>query len=452
MIKTAYDKKLFLNGSIWDKLILFALPLLATSILQQAFNSADMAIVGRFSEKADFAAVGSTGVVISLMIELFMGLSIGSNVIIARFIGKGDIHRVNDAIHTSVLLSIILGISVGIAGMVFAKPLLSVMQVPEDIINLATLYLKIYSAGLPFLALYNFCSSILRSKGNSTKPFFVLLLAGGINVILNIVLVAIMNMGVAGVAIATVISNAVSALLLLYHLCACDDLFKLNLRKLHIDYALLKDFAKIGIPSSLLGCVFSISNICVQSSVNSLGTNVISASSAASNVEIYIQFLGNAFAQAATTFISQNYGSKNYDRCNKITRIALAECVFMTLFLSITVFSFGRVFLKIFTTDSLVIEIAVARMKYTLLFKFIQCIMDIMVGCLQGYGYTLVPSVVSVFSVCVVRLLWIFLVFPKYRTLESIMVIYPITQALASIGLVICYMNFRKKYFGKIDV
>lgn len=447
MFKAKTKDVSFLEGSIWDKLIFFALPLAATSILQQLFNSADMAVVGHFSGNGAFAAVGSTAVIVTLMIELFTGLSVGSNVIIARYIGSGNINRANDAMHTSVTLSVVVGIVLGVIGIIAAEPVLIIMKVPADILSDAVTYLRIYSAGLPFLVLYNFCASILRSRGNSTKPLYVLMFAGAVNVVLNVIFVAVLDMGVSGVAVATVISNAISAYFLIHYLMHKDILLKLDLYKLKLEKDIVIDFAKIGIPSSLLGSVFSISNICIQSSINSLGTDVISASAAASAVEIYVQFFGNAFAQAATTFISQNYGAKKYDRCKKIVRIALAESVLLTVILSIFIFTFGSTFLKIFTRSSVVIVLALSRMKYTLLFKFIQCVMDIMAGTLQGYGYTVVPAFVSVFGVCGIRLMWIFLVFPHYKTLDSIMFIYPVTQAIASIGHTLCYFKFKRKHF-----
>ena len=446
MVKTGEKKQSFIEGSVWDKLILFALPLALTSILQQLFNSADMAVVGHFSGKEAFAAVGSTSTAINLLIEIFTGLSVGSNVIIARFIGKGDLNRANDAVHTSVLTALILGVVLGLIGIVVSKPALVLMNVPGDVINHSVMYLRIYCAGLPFLVLYNFAAAILRSRGNSTKPLYVLLFAGIVNVVLNVIFVAFLDMDVAGVAIATVISNAISAFLLLHHLIFKDDMLKLELSKLRIEKDILLDFAKVGIPASFLGSVFSISNICVQSSVNSLGTDVMSACAAAANVEVYIQFFGNAFAQAATTFVSQNYGAKNYNRCTKAVKIALAECISVTVVLSVVVFSYGRVFLRVFTNDNSVIELAMRRMIYTLLFKFIQCVMDIMVGVLQGYGYTLVPAFISIFGVCGTRLLWILLVFPHFGTLESIMIIYPITQTIASVCHYLCYLLFKKKH------
>ena len=446
MVKTVEKQRSFLEGSIWDKLILFALPLALTNILQQLFNSADMAVVGHFSGKEAFAAVGSTSTAINLLIEIFTGLSVGSNVIIARFIGKGDLKRANDAVHTSVLTALILGSFLGGIGIAVSKPAMMLMNVPDDVINHSVTYLRIYCAGLPFLVLYNFSAAILRSRGNSIKPLYVLFFAGVVNVVLNIIFVAFLDMDVAGVAIATVISNAISAFLLLSHLMFKDDMLKLEISKLKIEKNILLDFAKVGVPASFLGSVFSISNICVQSSINSLGTDVMSACAAAANVEVYIQFFGNAFAQAATTFVSQNYGAKKHDRCAKTVKIALAECISVTVVLSVVVFTFGRVFLRIFTNDNAVIELAMRRMIYTLLFKFIQCVMDIMVGVLQGYGYTLVPAFISVFGVCGTRLLWILLVFPHFGTLESIMIIYPVTQTIASVCHTFCYLLFKKKH------
>ena len=449
MLKSQVQTKTLTSGSIWDKLILFALPIAATLILQQLFNSADMAVLGHFADNQAFAAVGSTAVVINLMIELSSSFSVGVNVVIARFIGGGNIKKACYALHTAVCLALILGTVLGIAGFFVAEPLLKVMNVPENVFPLAVLYLRIYSAGFPFLVLFNVCAAALRSRGNSKKPLYVLLITGSVNLILNIIFVAALKMGVAGVAIATVISSILSALMLVYHLMFKDDLLKLYPSQLNIDIKTLGEFLKVGVPAGFLGSVFSVSNICVQSAVNSLGTDAVSASAAAANVEIYIQFFGNAFAQAATTFVSQSFGAGNYERCRKTVRIAICECVLITALLSVFVFSFGRTFLRIFTDDAGVIEIAMSRMKYTVLFKFIQCIMDIMVGVLQGYSYTFVPALISLFGVCGIRLLWIFAVFPQYNTLESLMVMYPLTQGIASVLHTFCYMLYKRNHFPK---
>lgn len=451
LIKTNKTNITFTEGSLWDKIIKFAIPLVAISILQQLFTTADMAIVGHCNGKQALAAVGSTAVITGFIIELFTGLSVGVNVVTAKFIGSGNLKQVGKTVSSSIILAMITGIILTSVGLTLSKLILNLMDVPQDILPQATVYLRIYIGGIPFLVIYNFCAAMLRSRGNTKLPFYVLLISGVINVILNMFFVLILKMGVAGVAIATVISQAISALCLVLHLIFKDDLLKLDLKNLHIDKEILLSFIKIGLPASFLGSVFSISNLCIQSAINSLGTDVVSASAAAANVEIYVQFFGNAFAQTATTFISQNYGAKNYPRCDRIAKTTLMQCVFVTLILSITVYLNSSLFLRLFTNDSTVIAIAVTRMKYTLLFKFIQCVMDIMVGCLQGYGYTFVPALISVFGVCGIRLMWIAFVFPHFHTLEGLMIIYPITQAIASVSHTLCYLIFRKNNFKTVS-
>lgn len=418
-------------------MLLFVLPIAAASIIQQLFHSADTAVVGRFVGKEALAAVGGTTPLVNLFIEFFVGLSNAANVVVARFIGQGDKKRAGDAVHTAISVALISGVIVGAAGLLLSKPMLRLMLVPEDIIGLSAEYLRIYFIGMPFLMLNNFSSAVFRSRGNTQKPLCCLSVGGIVNVGLNLFFVLVLNAGVAGVAWATVISSGVSSALLIFLLTREDEIVRLSPGKLRIDREILAMLAKIGLPSGFLGSVFSISNVCTQSAINSLGTDAVSASSAAVNVEIYLQFIGNAFAQATTTAVSQNYGAKKRDRCVSVIKTALLLCVSATIVLSGAVYISGRRLLRIFVTDAAVIEIAMTRMKYTVVFKFVQSVMDIMSGGLQGYGYTLVPALISVFGVCGVRLFWIFAVFPNYRTLGSLMVIYPVTQAIAAVSYTI---------------
>lgn len=437
------------QGSIWDKIILFALPLAATSILQQLFNSADIAVVGHFAGKEALAAVGSNASLINLLINIFVGLSVGANVVIARYLGQGNHKRVNDAVHTAILIAIISGIFIGCVGIFAARPLLKLMSAPDDIIDLATLYLRIYFAGMPFIMLYNFSAAILRSAGDTKRPFFCLAISGVINVILNLFFVIVLKLSVAGVAIATVISNIISSSLLLYFLTHEDSVLKLNIKKLRIEKSILKDIAKIGLPAGLQGVVFSFSNVCIQSAVNSLGTNVVSASSAALNLEQYIYFLLNAFGQSAVTFISQNYGAGNLDRCKKVTRIALTLSILCTVTISLLFVTFGRTLLKIYTTDTQIIDIAMTRMKYTVTFQFVNSIMDLMSGTMRGYGYSLVPAIISSIGVCGLRLVWVYTVFSVYQTFAVLMMVYPITQSITALSHTVSYFILKRNLIKK---
>lgn len=444
-MKTVSKDKDFLQGPIWNAMLLFVLPLVVTSIIQQLFNTADMAIAGQFLGKEAFAAIGSTATVSGFFIEFFLGFSNAANVVIARFIGMRDEQKAKAAVHTAVAVALLCGIVIAVVGCFTTRPLLLLLRVPTDILPFAELYLKIYFVGMPFFMLYNFCAAIFRSNGDAKKPLFCLSAGGAVKIALNLLFILVLEWGVAGFAVATVIANAVSAGLLLYFLTKKRDALRLDIWHLKVDKDILLSLIRIGLPSGFLGSVFSISNVCVQSAINSLGTDAVAAASAAAGIEIYIQFFGNAFAQAATTFTSQNYGAGNLERCKKVTRTALLLCNIVTVVLSVATFLCAGTLLKIFGAEGAVADMAITRMQYTLLFKFVQCIMDIMVGCLQGYGYTFVPAVLSIFGVCGLRLVWIFAVFPLYNTLEAIMVIYPITQAIASVSHFVCYCIVRRR-------
>lgn len=435
----------FTSGRIAKKMILFAIPLLATSVVLQLFNTLDMAIAGQFLGKQAFAAIGSTSTISGLFIEFFLAFSNASNVIISRFLGENNKEQAQRAVHSSVVISLLCGIFIAVVGFFSANSILSLMSIPSDIIGLSATYLKIYFLGMPFFMLYNFCSAIFRSKGDTKTPMLCLISGGILKVVLDLFFVAVLKLGVLGVAVATIFANALSAFLLIYFLIKRNDELKLEFKKLKLQKDILISFLKIGLPSGFLGSVFSISNLCVQSAINSLGTDIIAASSAAASVEIYIQFFGNAFATAATTFTSHNYGAKKYDRLHKVTFNALLLCNAVTVTLSLITFGFSSSLLKIFVTETAVIALAQQRMVFTLLFKPIQAIMDIMSGCLQGYGYTLVPAIASIFGVCGVRVLWIYTVFAASPSLKTLMVIYPITQGIAALSHSICYTLLVKR-------
>lgn len=329
------------NGALWNKILIFALPLAASSILQQLFNSIDTAVVGRFASSQALAAVGSNSSLIALMINLFIGISLGANVVIAQYIGQKSEKNIQAALHTAIVVALISGIFVMIFGQFIAKPVLRLMGTPDDVIDLAVLYLRIYLLGMPFIMLYDFGSSILRSTGDSKRPLYSLIIAGIINTVLNLVLVIGFNMGVAGVAIATVISNIVSSGIIIYILMHESETMRLSLRKLKITPSELKKILVIGIPAGIQGMMFSIANVCIQSAINSFGSNAIAGSAAALNYEYFAYFLVNAFAQATVTFTSQNYGAAQYDRCKKIFRICMMFSIVSCGMLS-AVFVLGR--------------------------------------------------------------------------------------------------------------
>ena len=389
-----------LNGSIWDKLLLFALPLAASSILQQLFNAADVAVVGNFAGGEALAAVGANGSVINLLVNLFVGLSIGTNVVVASFIGQKDDKRTNQAVHTSILLSMISGLVLLVVGILFARPILELMSTPEDIIDLATLYLQIYFAGMPFIMLYNFTSAILRSKGDTKRPLLSLLVSGVINVILNLFFVIVCHMSVEGVAIATVISNIISSLMLIYFLMHETDALKVELKKLCIHKDILLKVAKIGVPAGLQSTVFSISNVIIQTALNALGSAAVAASAAALNYEYFTYFVISAFSQAAVTFIGQNYAAKKYQRCKDITKWTILLSSLSTLFVSFAFIFFHEFCISFFTSDLQIANLAYTRMYIVLSFQIINMVIELLSGFLRGIGYSSIPALICVLGIC----------------------------------------------------
>ena len=459
------------SGALWNKILLFALPLAASSILQQLFNSVDTAVVGRFASSQALAAVGSNSSLISLMINLFIGISLGSNVVIARYIGEKSEKNIHAAIHTAILVAIISGFFVMIAGQFIAKPVLLLMGTPEDVIDLAVLYLRIYLLGMPFIMLYDFGSSILRSTGDSRRPLYCLIVAGVINTLLNLVLVIVFRLGVSGVAIATVISNIVSSSMVIYILTHESEPIKLELRQLKISVKELKKILVIGIPAGLQGMMFSIANVCIQSTINSFGSSAVAGSAAALNYEFFAYFLVNAFAQAAVTFTSQNYGAGEYNRCKKIFRIslvfALVSCGILSgifvmgreFFLRIyttdadvlvfaSVVYMGReFFLRIYTTDADVLVFARQRIIIATTLELLTAVYEISAGAMRGLGYSLLPAVITCVGSCVIRLIWISTVCKVVHVFWVLMIIYPISWVITGIAMMTAYYIVRRKCF-----
>lgn len=436
-----------LNGSIWDKIILFALPLAASSILQQLFNAADVAVVGHFSGSIALAAVGANSSVINLLVNLFVGLSIGANVVVASYIGQNDEKRTSKAVHTSILLSIISGLILVVVGLLFARPILELISTPEDVLDLAVLYLQIYFSGMPFIMLYNFTSAILRSKGDTKRPFISLLVSGIINVLLNLFFVAVLKMSVEGVAIATVISNIISSLMLMYFLMHETDALKLDLHQLHIDLDILKRIAKIGIPAGLQGIVFSISNVVIQTAVNALGSAAVAASAAALNLEYFAYFVCSAFAQAATTFIGQNYAAKKYERCKQITRWSFILGTLCTSIVCVIFIFAHKFFISFFTSDLTVAQFAYTRIYIILSFELLNMIIEIISGCLRGIGYSTIPAIICVAGICGIRIFYIYTIYPSIASYANLMWIYPISWTFTSGALIIAYFILQKKAY-----
>lgn len=428
-----------LRGSLWDKILMFALPLAASSILQQLFNSADVAVVGHFAGSRALAAVGSNGAVINLLVNIFVGLSVGANVIIARFIGERNQKKIESAVHTAITVAIISGFIIMAIGLLITRPVLTLMSTPDDIIDLAILYLRIYFLGMPFMMLYNFGAAILRSRGDTKRPFICLLISGIVNVLLNLFFVIVCKLSVAGVGIATVMSNVISSLMVLYFLMHEDSEIKVTLRNLRIDFRVLKEIAKIGLPAGLQGVVFSFSNICIQSALNSLGSDTVAGSAAALNFEYFVYFLLNSFTQACVTFTSQNYGAKEYGRCHRVTQLCVLMGFVASTALSLSFYFLGDTVLRFYTSEPAVIEIGLVRMKYCLVMQFVSVFMDVFSGSLRGLGYSLIPALIALASSCGFRLLWVYTVFPTHRTFTTLIMSYPMSWVIGSAGTMIAY-------------
>lgn len=441
-----------LHGSIWDKIPRFALPVAATAILEQLFNASDVAVVGNFTgagRTAAVAAVGANGPVIGLLVNLFIGIALGANVVIANAIGRKDRRTVQRAVHTSILVALLGGALMALLGELAADPLLRLLQVPEEVFPLALLYLRIYLLGMPVILLYNFEAAIFRSVGETKVTLLALIFSGVLNVLLNLFFVAGLNMTVNGVAIATVASNAVSSLLLYRRLRATELDIRVEPRLLRIDPASLRKILRIGLPAGLQSAVFSFSNIVIQFAVNSLGTVVMAASSAALNLEILTYDILFAFNQACTTFTSQNYGAGKLRRCRRTLFITIGEAA-GTLAVAVgAVLFFGRPLLAIFNSDPAVVDIGYIRLMTVIPAHFFSMLYEIQSGYLRGFGISLIPSVLTIAGVCGIRLAWIQWVFPLDPTFQRIMMVYPVSLGVTALLIFAALMWCRpSRRFG----
>lgn len=425
-----------LHGSIWNKLPQFALPVAATAILEQLFNASDVAVVGNFTGAARtvaVAAVGANSPIIGLIVNLFIGIALGSNVVIAHAIGQGKQDDVRKAVHTSVLVSVLGGLLVALLGELIAAPLLGLLHVPDDVLPLALVYLRIYLAGMPVILLYNFEAAIFRSVGETRIPLTALATSGVLNVLLNLFFVAVLHMTVNGVAIATVISNAVSSALLYARLRRTTQAIHLDPKCLRIDLAVLKRILRIGLPAGVQSAMFALSNIIVQSAINSLSTVVMAASSAAFNIEIITYDILNSFSQACTTFVGQNFGAGQLHRCRKTLALCLVEGI-VTLATAITlILVFGKSLLAVFNSDPDVVATGYIRLMFVMLSHSFSLLYEIMSGYLRGFGISLTPALLTMLGVCGVRVAWIAFVFPQSRTFQTIMTVYPISLAVTAL-------------------
>lgn len=445
-----------LHGSIWNKLPRFALPVAATAILEQLFNASDVAVVGNFAgdaaeKTAAVAAVGANTAIIGLIVNLFVGIALGANVVIANAIGRDDKDAVHRAVHTSILVALLGGAAIAVIGELIAGTLLHSLNVPDDVYPLALLYLRIYLLGMPVILLYNFEAAIFRSIGDTKVPLIALACSGVLNVILNLFFVAVLGMTVNGVAIATVISNALSSLILFIRLIRTDKYIKLEPRSLRIDGQSMKLILKIGLPAGIQSAVFSLSNIVIQSAINSLGKVVMAASSAALNIELLAYYVLNSFSQACTTFVGQNYGARQIDRCRKTLLLSILEDFIASAIAIGIVLLSGRFLLSIFNSDPEVIEIGYTRLIYLFSAYVFSMLYEVLSGYMRGFGISLIPAILTTIGVCGIRIFWINFVFPQNPTFTTIMTVYPISLSSTALLIGIALLCFRPahRYFKK---
>ena len=448
-------KQSMTEGSLWNKILGFAFPLAMTGILQQAFNAADIAVVGNFTGElgeACMAAVGANTPIINFIINGFLGISLGTNVVIANAVGSKDDETVQKAVHTSMIVAVLGGVIIALLGELLAEPIFRMQNISDEAFSMALLYFRIYIAGTPVILLYNFEAAIFRGIGNTRIPFLALVIAGLINVGLNVFFVVFMGRTVDGVATATVISNMISGIVLLLFLKKSKTPARFDEKKLKISGSVLKKILKIGIPSSLQACVFSAANIIIQSAINSLGTLVAAASSAAFNIEIFSYYVLNSFGQACTTFTGQNYGARKFDRCRKSLKLCLLEGIVIEgLMVSFLLFC-GRDLIAVCKPGNPeLVEIGYVRVMFITTAHLLSLFYDVMSGYMRGYGISLSPALVTMCCICGIRIIWIYTVFEQFRSFTSIMAVYPLSLGVNALAIFILLLIKRpaKKYSAK---
>lgn len=440
------------NGPIISKLLLFAGPLVFSSILQIFFNAADVVVVGKFAGDNSLGAVGSVGPVTNLIVNLFLGLSIGTNVMSSRFFGAKDNKGFSDTLHTSMAISGILGIVLGVISIIATRQICVWMGFPEEVIDLATVYLRIYFIGIPAQSVYNFGSAILRATGDTKRPMYYLMGAGVINVILNLIFVIVLRMDVAGVGLATIIAQYISAILVVRCLLREEGILRLQFSKLTIDTNVLMKIIRIGVPASVQGIMFSISNVIIQASVNSFGAVIVAGNSAAANIEGFVYVSMNAFYQACMTFVSTNVGARKFHRINSIVIKAEIIVTIVGITFGNIMYLLGNDVLYFYTDSAEVVDAGMIRMACVLVPYFLCGMMDVMVGAIRGLGYAIMPMIVTIIGVCGVRLFWIFTFFktPRFHETKYLYLTYPVTWSITFLAHVICFVIVKRKFDERI--
>ncbi|MDO4266721.1 MAG: MATE family efflux transporter [Eubacteriales bacterium] len=435
-----------LHGALLPKILMFCLPLALSGILQLLFNAADSVVLGRFVGPQALAAVGSTASLVNLLINLFIGLSVGVNVLVARNYAKNDGEEVSNIVHTAVTVALIGGVILIFVGWFLAEPMLVLMGSPDDVLPMSVLYIRIFFCGMPALLLYDSGAAILRAIGDTRRPLYYLMFAGVINVIFNLIFVIVFNMGVAGVALATSISNVISASLVLITLMRENSCLRFTPARMTVDGKVLRKIFSIGLPAGFQGIIFSFSNVLIQSSVNSFGSVVMAGSTAAANLEGFVYNAMNSVYQANLSFTSQNIGAGRYSRINRILYTCLFVVILIGAGMGLSFRFFGTQLLGIYSTDTEVIRAGLVRMSFICATYFLCGCMDVLVGSMRGMGYAVLPMIVSLIGACGFRILWIFTVFAGNHTMETLFISYPISWILTGVTHYICFCRIRRKF------
>lgn len=438
------------NGSLMDKLISFAVPLMLSSILQLLFNAVDIIVVGRFSGSEALAAVGSTTALLNMSINFFIGISLGTNVLAARFYASGKDKEMSDTVHTSILFALLSGIFVGIMGLLLARIALTLTGTPDNIIGQSVLYMRIYFLGMPFFMLYNYGAAILRAVGDTKRPLLYLIISGIANTFLNLILVLIFHLGVAGVAIGTVLSQFISCVLVLRCLYQADASYQLRFQKLHINRTYLRQICQVGIPAGIQSTVINFSNVLLQSSVNSFGSIEMAGYTAANNIFGFMYVSVNSVTQACMSFTSQNYAVRKTKRMDRVLIDCMIITVTVALVMGLGAYFSGHTLLKIYTTEPKVIDCAIEIMAYTTVTYFLCSLMDLMPGALRGMGRSTVPMILSIIGTVGTRIVWIFWIFPRHRSLSVLFISYPASWIITFVLQIICYYFVRKKVYSQL--
>jgi len=433
------------NGTIMDKLISFSIPLMLSGILQLMFNAVDIVVVGRFSGSQALAAVGSTTALINVFTNLFIGISLGANVLAARYYAAGKTKEMSETVHTAIALALVSGVAMAVIGVVFARGALEIMGTPDDVIAKSTLYMQIYFCGMPFFMIYNYGAAILRAVGDTKRPLIFLIVSGVINAVLNLFLVIVFHLDVAGVGIATVISQLVSCILVLRCLHHTESSYQLHLAKLRIRSVYLKQIFEVGVPAGIQSTVINISNAMLQSSVNSFGSIAMAGYTASNNIFGFLYVSVNSFTQACMSFTSQNYGVKKLKRMDRVLIDCMILSVVVTLILGSSVYIFGPELLHIYSNQADVIKYGMEIFSYTTVTYFLCGLMDLFPGALRGMGYSTVPMILSIIGTVGVRIIWIYGLFPSHRSLTFLFLSYPVSWIATIIMQVICFWFVRKK-------